>query len=158
MKYLKKFENLFGRKKIDPKIEWDKFEKEKAKQKPVSIVVDGKEIIYNPFDREILNDDNVGKYAVLNEYPFDIDDVKLKDRDMLTNFIRNNVGKITHASLGGGKAYYTIEYHDIPNNIKNYFSQNREHECVYLMYDQPDFISDNLEDCLTYISANKYNL
>ena len=137
MRYLENFESLSDRlrtssfKLVDPGIlkkrldkHIDYFDKEKNKQEPVSIksAITGKDIIYNPFNREILNDDNVNKYVVLKDYPFDMDAVELEDRDALTSFIRNSIGQIVRASLGGGLAYYDIKYYDVPEYLNEYFT------------------------------------
>jgi hypothetical protein len=160
MKHIKTFETLF-RKKIDSKKEWEDFEKRKANTPPMSIVINGKEIIYNPVGREILNDDNVGKFVVLNDYPFDINDVKLKYRNDLIAFVKSNIGKIIKSTLGGGNAHYDIEYENIPTHLQNTFT-TRYYDLnpYYLISSEEtiDYISDNYNDCLTYISAKKYNL
>jgi len=162
MKYLENFESLSDRllkKQLDRHL--DNFNKEKNKQKPVSIksTITGKDIIYNPFNREILNDDNVSKYVVLKDYPFDIDQVELNDRAALTSFICNSIGQIIKASLGGGLAYYDIKYYNVPENLNKYFTpRHYDNDGYYLIASDFDFISDNYGECETFITANKYNI
>jgi hypothetical protein len=152
MKTLKTFENWFnGNKKHQYHKDW----------KTISIIskITGKEIIYNPFDREILNDDNIGKFVVLNNYTFDIIEVEIKYREELINFINNNVGKITMAKLSGGEAFYDIQYDNIPNNLQEYFTpRTYDDNCRYLITNKCDFISNNYETCNTYIISKKYNI
>lgn len=162
MIYLKKFEGLFSSKK-DLKKEWDDFEENKKKHKPVTITTaEGNEIIYNPFDREILNDNNVGKYVVLNEYPFNTNGSSgssgIRDRNDLIQFIKTNVGKISRANLGGGQAHYEIKYENVPINLEEYFSYRYNSTNRYLISTEFAFISDKYDDCVIYITSNKYNL
>jgi hypothetical protein len=163
MKYLQTFENLLNeelsnRTKRLLKRQWNNFESDKKKHDPVSVTINGKEIIYNPFDREILNDNNIGKYVVLNEYTFNIDNVNIEKREKLINFIRNSVGRIIMAKLGGGQAFYDIEYENVPKDLIVYFTLRYNNKKFCLVNTEFDFISDNYEDCLVYISSNKYNL
>lgn len=159
MKHIKLFQNWF---KKDLKRRFDHFNDQKNKATPITISIKGKEIIYNPVDREILNDDNVGKYVVLNVYPFEINEVKIKDRENLLYFISNNIGKITCAKLGGGEAYYDAKYDNVTNNLQPYFTQRPyDLENAYLIFTDnsvDNYISDNYDDCLSYISSRKYNL
>jgi len=153
---------IYSEKKINSKDEFEKFQKEKNKHNPVSIIsnITGKEIIYNTFDREILNDDNVGKYVVVNNYT-NINGVMSEDRKPLISFVENNIGTITKVSLGGGEAYYDIKYSNIPPELQAYFTQRfYDNNPKYLICVESDtmFISDNYNDCLTYISSKKYNL
>jgi hypothetical protein len=158
MKYLKTSE---GYKRNFKKYD-SEFDKRKSEAETITININGKEIVYNPVDREILNDKNVGKYVVLKDYPFVVSASYLSNIiDELISYIKTNIGKIIISKLAGGATHYDIKYDNIPEHLKHAFTQRSyDLNLCYLIctFDNIDFISDNYDDCLTFITSKKYNL
>ena len=150
MKNLKLFENWKNlHKRLEKKIKDDKSNETEYDYKTINI--QGKDIIYSTIDREIINDKNVGKYAVIN-FTYD-DDHNIK------YFVKNNIGKITKSKLAGGKIFYDIKYENIPLEIRHFFTQRDYDSSIsYLIKIKEDCFIGKYEQCEIYISANKYNL
>jgi len=93
----------------------------------------------------------VGDYVVCK------DNLLIDDRDYnYINFLANNIGKLDSIKIGAKKLYYFVTYENVPDNIdKDYFVKG-----YTISIDRKEivFYSKNMENCETYLAANKYNL
>lgn len=106
---------------------------------------------------EINNTIEIGDYVVLNDTTYTYN----SDFSIFSNFINNNVGRISNITLRVTGNVYDIDYFNVPTDLHLYFSMNKNTGTLYDMSvpeDEIIFSSKSKNDAELYIQTNKYNL
>lgn len=105
---------------------------------------------------ENVNDEQpleVGEYVICRDSSI--------ENDNLTNFLKNNIGRIVMYDTDFGEYPYKVTYDNIPTEIQNkYFVFFESLNCYVRSFKREEFIvhSKINGDLKHLIAANKYNL
>ena len=110
------------------------------------------------------NDENIGKYVIMNEFEKDAFASTRENKKELNDFVKNNSGKIVASKKSGVGVTYMIKYNNIPEYLKKYFvcfnfTNDAEHKYMRAIkrHNTIEFIGSK-EECEIKISTKKYNL
>jgi hypothetical protein len=106
---------------------------------------------------KINNKLEIGDYVVLNDTTYTYN----SDFSVFSNFLNNNVGRISDIKLRVTGNVYDIDYFNVPTDLRSYFSMNKNTGTLYGMSTPEDeiiFSSKNKNDAELFIQTNKYNL